>query len=164
MTVAFFPGKARRAGVALGAVSAGLLVLSACDKPTPLATVTVGTGSVSSEAACYERDGKQIAASALPGCVKKAPTKTVSTSLENTIRVGVDPELADHGWVIFVDGQPIDPELTKTTYRTVPGSQFFAPDPQTNQPAPAKRQLSILQIDNGKPVGVWNFAVKKSSS
>ncbi|HBF81590.1 MAG TPA: DUF2771 domain-containing protein, partial [Streptomyces sp.] len=42
MTVAFFSGKGRRIGVALGAVSAGLLVLSACDKPTPLATVTVG--------------------------------------------------------------------------------------------------------------------------
>ncbi|MET8656266.1 DUF2771 domain-containing protein, partial [Streptomyces griseus] len=30
MTVAFFSGKGRRIGVALGAVSAGLLVLSAC--------------------------------------------------------------------------------------------------------------------------------------
>jgi hypothetical protein len=163
MTVAFFPAKARRAGVVLGAVSAGLLVLSACDKPTPLATATVGTGSVSSEAACYERDGKAIATSALAGCVKKPAEKTVSAGLEDTIRVGVDPEIADHGWVIFVDGQPIDPELTKRTYRTIPGSQFFAPNPQTNQPAPAKRQLSLLQIDNGKPVGVWNFTVKKTS-
>ena len=59
MTVPFFSGKSRRIGVALGAVSAGLLVLSACDKPTPLATVTVGDNSVHTEASCYN-DGNAL--------------------------------------------------------------------------------------------------------
>ncbi|MGW3730118.1 DUF2771 domain-containing protein, partial [Streptomyces sp. NPDC000851] len=36
----------RRAVAAAGAVSAGLLVLSACDKPSPMSTITVGSSSV----------------------------------------------------------------------------------------------------------------------
>ncbi|MFJ4920974.1 DUF2771 domain-containing protein [Streptomyces sp. NPDC088725] len=163
MTVAFFPGRARRAGVVLGAVSAGLLVLSACDKPTPLATVTVGSDSVNTEAACYN-DGKPLKDSDAQPCLNKKATKTIKSASDDTVRIGVDPELADHGWAIFLDGRPIDPDLTKSTYRSEDGGLFFAPNQTTGQPAPAKQQLSILQVDGQKLAGVWNFTLEKKDS
>lgn len=163
MTVAFFPGKARRAGVVLGAVSAGLLVLSACgDKPTPLATVTVGGDTFHSDAACYD-DGKPLKDADAQSCVNKKADHTIKVGLTDKVHIGVDPEIADHGWVVVVDGQAIDPEASKKTFRTNEGSAFFAPNPQTGQPAPAKRQISILQIDGQKLTGVWNFSFVKSS-
>ena len=59
----------RRALAAAGAVSAGVLVLSACDKPTPLATVTVGTSSVHSEATCGGESGETVKTADLPKCL-----------------------------------------------------------------------------------------------
>ena len=53
MTTLHSRSRRRRVVAAAGAVSAGLLVLSACDKPSPIATITVGTNSVNSEATCY---------------------------------------------------------------------------------------------------------------
>jgi len=39
----------RRAATTIGAIGLGLVALTACDKPTPMATVTVGTKSVTAE-------------------------------------------------------------------------------------------------------------------
>ncbi|MFE0201307.1 DUF2771 domain-containing protein, partial [[Kitasatospora] papulosa] len=91
MTVAFLSGKRRRAAAALGAVSAGLLVLSACDKPTPLATVTVGTTSVHTEAACYN-DGRAIKESQIQDCLNEKAEKSITVAPDDKIRFGVDPE------------------------------------------------------------------------
>ena len=41
----------RRAAATIGAISLGLVALTACDKPTAQATVTVGTRTVTAEAA-----------------------------------------------------------------------------------------------------------------
>ncbi|MEU1473583.1 DUF2771 domain-containing protein [Streptomyces sp. NPDC005761] len=158
MTVAIFSGKGRRIGVTLGAVSAGLLVLSACDKPTPLATVTVGGTSVSSEASCYN-DGKALKESEIEGCLNKKAEKSVKVSMEDKVRFGVDPEVADNGWTIFVNGQQAEQEPNKKTYRSIPGSAFFSS--QTGEPT-SKTQISIVETDGKKLLGVWHFELKKS--
>ncbi|ARF74271.1 DUF2771 domain-containing protein [Kitasatospora albolonga] len=156
MTVAFFSGKGRRIGVALGAVSAGLLVLSACDKPTPLATVTVGTASVNTEAACYN-DGDPIKESLIQGCLNKKADKVVEVAMDDQVRFGVDPEIAENGWTLFINGQQAEPEPFKKTYRTIPGSAFFAS--QTGEPS-SKTNVSIVETD-GKLTGIWQFEFKK---
>ncbi|MGW1204460.1 DUF2771 domain-containing protein [Streptomyces cyaneofuscatus] len=159
MTVAFSSGKGRRIGVALGAVSAGLLVLSACDKPTPLATVTVGTTSVNSEAACYN-DGEAIKESLIQGCLNKKPEKTLEVAMDDKVRFGVDPEIAERGWTLFINGQQAEQEPFKKTYRTIPGSAFFAS--QTGEPA-SKTNVSIVETNGKKLTGIWQFELKKTS-
>ncbi|MGW2471629.1 DUF2771 domain-containing protein [Streptomyces sp. NPDC001665] len=160
MTVAFFSGKGRRIGVALGAVSAGLLVLSACDKPTPLATVTVGDNSVSAEAACYD-DGKALKNSDAQKCLNKEAEKTIDVSMTDTVHFGVDPEIADNGWTLFVDGQRGEPEPSKKTYRSITGSAFFSSQSQTGE-APKDTQISIVETKGAKVIGIWHFKLKKT--
>ncbi|WP_228989599.1 DUF2771 domain-containing protein [Streptomyces sp. DH8] len=157
MTVAFFSGKGRRIGVALGAVSAGLLVLSACDKPTPLATVTVGSDSVNTEATCYN-DGEAIKESLVQDCLNKKAEKSVTVSMDDKVRFGVDPEIAENGWTLFINGQQAEQEPYDKTYRTIPGSAFFAS--QTGKPA-EKTTISIVETKGKKLTGIWQFELKK---
>ncbi|MEU8524521.1 MULTISPECIES: DUF2771 domain-containing protein [Streptomyces] len=159
MTVAFFSGKRRRAAMALGAVSAGLLVLSACDKPTPLATVTVGTDSVHTEASCYN-DGEAIKESLIQGCLNKKAKTSISVSSDDKIRFGVDPEIADNGWTIFLGGQQAEPEPYTKTYRTIPASAFFSAQ---GGEATNKTQVTIVETTGKKLTGIWQFELKKKS-
>lgn len=161
MTVALFSAKARKAGVVLGAVSAGLLVLSACTKPTPLATVTVDTNSQHTEAACYD-NGKALATSELTKCIGKAG-ETVKVDTADSVRFGVDPTIADNGWTIFFNGQPVEQQPFKKTYRSISGTSFFPPDQSTGQ-VPTSSRISIVETKNGSSViGVWNFLFKSES-
>ncbi|MER6106217.1 DUF2771 domain-containing protein [Streptomyces sp. NPDC001832] len=159
MTVAFFSGKGRRIGVALGAVSAGLLVLSACSKPTPLATVTVGGNTVTAEASCYN-DGKAIKSTEFQSCLNKKAQKTVEVAMDDKVRFGVDPEIANNGWTLFINGQQAEQEPYKKTYRSIPGSAFFSS--QTGEIA-NKTQISIVETKGKDLVGVWHFELKKTS-
>ncbi|MGW1704804.1 DUF2771 domain-containing protein [Streptomyces sp. NPDC002206] len=158
MTVAFFSGKGRRIGVALGAVSAGLLVLSACDKPTPLATVTVGDTSVTTEASCYN-DGEALKDSQVKTCLNKKAEKSVKVAMDDKVRFGVDPEIADRGWTLFINGQQAEQEPYKRTYRSIPGSAFFSS--QTGETT-NKTQISIVETDGKKLTGIWHFELKKT--
>ncbi|MEU3184546.1 DUF2771 domain-containing protein [Streptomyces sp. NPDC006923] len=159
MTVAFFSGRARRAGVALGAVSAGLLVLAACDKPTPLATVTVGGDSINTEASCYD-DGKAIPETDIQPCLNKKADKTIEIGMDDKVRFGVDPEIADNGWTLFINGQQAEQEPYKKTYRTIPGNAFFTS--QTGETT-SDTQVSIVETSGKKLTGIWHFEFKKSS-
>ncbi|MFK4145852.1 DUF2771 domain-containing protein [Streptomyces sp. NPDC004065] len=145
----------RRAVAAAGAVSAGLLVLSACDKPTPLSTITVGQDSVSSEASCYN-DGEPLKTSDLIKCVKGG--KSIKVDPDETVRFGVDPEIADSGWTILMNGQPLTDSSNKT-YRTIPGSVFF------NAQYGASGNSTQVAIKEGEKEtkGVWSFTLKKDS-
>ncbi|KQX10658.1 hypothetical protein ASC82_23675 [Streptomyces sp. Root431] len=161
MTVAFFSGSRRRAAVALGAVSAGLLVLTACDKPTPIATITVGTESIHSEAACYN-DGEAIKESQIQQCLNKKAEKSITVATDDKIRFGVDPEIADNGWTIFLGGQQAEPEPYKKTYRTIPASAFFSGQSQTGETTD-QTQVTIVENTGKKLTGIWHFQLKKES-
>ncbi|MGW0084195.1 DUF2771 domain-containing protein [Streptomyces sp. NPDC003393] len=145
----------RRAVAAAGAVSAGLLALSACSEPTPIATITVGDDSVHSEATCYN-DGKAIKTSDLPKCLKS--DETIKVDPTETVRFGVDPDIADKGWTILMNGQPLV-ESTKKTYQTIPGSVFF------NAQYGASGDSTWVAIAQGEksPTGVWSFKLQKAS-
>ncbi|MGW1158722.1 DUF2771 domain-containing protein [Streptomyces sp. NPDC002513] len=149
--------RSRRAVAALGAVSAGLLLLSACNKPTPLATVTVGTDSVNSQTECYN-DGKEVAAADLAKCLQSKDIKTISVDPDATVRFGVDPAIADNGWTILMNGQPLT-DSSKKTYRTIPGSVFF------NAQYGASGNTTTVSVKEGenKVTGLWTFKLKKES-
>ncbi|WP_405797845.1 DUF2771 domain-containing protein [Streptomyces sp. NBC_01506] len=163
MTVAFISARVRRTGVALGAVSAGLLALSACDKPTPLATVTIGTDSVHSEAACYN-DGKPLNDQAeLATCLNDTSgRKTISVSLDDRMHFGVDPKIADNGWTFYLDGQQVEAEPNNDTYRTIQAGSFFAS--QTGETIKSVNLGIVETSEKDKAVvGVWNFELKTKS-
>lgn len=150
----------RRAIAAAGAVSAGLLVLSACDKPTPLSTVTVGRSSVSSEATCGG-ESKNLNTTDLAKCLKDSDIKSIKVDPDETVRFGVDPKIADKRWTILMNGQPLTEDSDKT-YRTIPGSVFF------NQQYGATGNSTLVSIKagdgkkNGTGVtGLWSFKLKK---
>ncbi|MBG0854402.1 DUF2771 domain-containing protein [Streptomyces spinoverrucosus] len=147
----------RRAVAAAGAVSAGLLVLSACDKPSPVSTITVGSSSVNAEATCYN-DGAAVKTSELAECLKDTDIKAISVDPDETVRFGVDPEIADKGWTILMNGQPLTDASTKT-YRTIPGSVFF------NAQYGAQGNSTLVSIKEGEQevTGVWSFKLKKDA-
>ncbi|NED21155.1 DUF2771 domain-containing protein [Streptomyces sp. SID9913] len=147
----------RRVAVAAGAVSAGLLVLSACDKPTALSTITVGSSSVSSEAACGG-EGEALKASDLTKCLKDKDVKSITVDPDETVRFGVDPDVADNGWTILMNGQPLTDSSTKT-YRTIPGSVFF------NAQYGAQGDSTLVSIKEGEDetTGLWSFRLKKDA-
>ncbi|MGW2637538.1 DUF2771 domain-containing protein [Streptomyces sp. NPDC001348] len=147
----------RRAVAAAGAVSAGLLLLSACDKPTPMSTITVGTSSVDSEATCYN-DGNALDTASLGKCLKNTDIKSIKVDPDETVRFGVDPAIADNGWTILMNGQPLT-DSSKKTYRTIPGSVFF------NAQYGASGNATAVSIKEGDKTvkGLWNFKLKKDS-
>ncbi|MGW5128146.1 DUF2771 domain-containing protein [Streptomyces sp. NPDC004069] len=157
MTTLHSAVRRRRAVAAAGAVSAGLLVLSACSKPTPLSTITVGSTSVSSEANCYN-DGNALKTADLAKCLKSKDIKTVKVDPDDTVRFGVDPKIAETGWTILMNGQPLTDSSTKT-YRTIPGSVFF------NAQYGASGNSTLVSIKEGeKDVrGLWSFKLTKES-
>ncbi|MEU9186923.1 hypothetical protein AB0D14_20715 [Streptomyces sp. NPDC048484] len=152
----------RRAVAAAGAVSAGLLVLSACDKPTPMATVTFGKDSTSVEAECYE-DGKDIGKEEATKCALKKSSDTISVSQGETLRVGVDPEVADEGWSLWLNGQQVTAPFKKTYY-AFEGVDLFAA--QEGQPAPKTIYISVVQQNKAGTQfkGVWNFKLENADA
>ncbi|MFE1884094.1 DUF2771 domain-containing protein [Streptomyces diastatochromogenes] len=147
----------RRAVAAAGAVSAGLLVLSACEKPTPVATITVGRNSVNSEALCYN-DGKALDAQSLAKCAKKAEDiKSIKVDPDATVRFGVDPKIADAGWILLVNGRQFT-DVSKKTYTTIPGSAFFNAQYGTQ----GNSNTVSIQMGQQPAKGLWSFKLKKA--
>ncbi|MBD0424898.1 DUF2771 domain-containing protein [Streptomyces sp. TRM S81-3] len=150
----------RRAVAAAGAVSAGLLLLSACDQPTPMSTVTVGSSSVSSEATCGGED-KVLTTAEIQKCLQDKDVDTITVDPDETVRIGVDPEVADKRWTILMNGQQLTDDSNKT-YRTVPGSVFF------NAQYGAQGDSTLVTVkagdgkdDSDKATGLWSFKLKK---
>ncbi|WP_217171305.1 DUF2771 domain-containing protein [Streptomyces sp. AC512_CC834] len=150
----------RRAVAAAGAVSAGLLLLSACDEPTPVSTITVGSDSVTSDATCGG-EGETLSADEITKCLDDKDAKTITVDQDETVRFGVDPDIADKHWTILMNGQQLVEDSDKT-YRTVPGSVFFnaqygAQGDSTNVAVAARDGKEGSE----KVTGVWVFELKK---
>ncbi|MFI9171861.1 hypothetical protein [Streptomyces lincolnensis] len=154
----------RRAVAVAGAVSAGLLLLSACDKPSPRATVTVGKDSVSAEAACYD-DGKDIGQEEATKCAQKKGGDTIEVPQSETLRIGVDPEIAETGWALWINGQQVT-SVYKKTYYSFQGVDLFAD--QQGQAAPKTLNISVVQqnkaAQSSKYEGVWNFRLENGDA
>jgi hypothetical protein len=155
-----------RTATALGAVSLGLVALSACEQPSPMVTATVGGDSVSTEAACYN-DGKAIPQKEVRKCLGKKAEKTISVSAGDKFRVGVDPKTAHDGWLVLVDGRAALPEPLKKTYYSFPGDVFFQQQSQQpgGQPSAPKKsvQVTVVQTSGGDFNGIWHVNLKNTA-
>ncbi|GAA2426519.1 DUF2771 domain-containing protein [Streptomyces macrosporus] len=141
-----------RTAVAIGAATLGLVALSACEKPTPRATVTVGSDSVSTEATCYE-DGKNLSQDRVLSCVQKKTDTSITVGEGDMLRIGVDPEIAETGWVVFLGERPVVSEPIGKTYRSFSSDGLFA---QANGTSADTVELSIVGYDGTRyRDGVW---------
>ncbi|KAF4409968.1 MULTISPECIES: hypothetical protein [Streptomyces] len=159
-------GRARRTAAALGAVTLGLAALAACDKPTPMATVTVGSDSASAEASCWN-DGKKLSEKDLQSCLTKKQGEKLTVSDGEQVRIGVEPEIAESGWAMVVNGQGTMPEASKDTYRSFDHDEIFAPQQGQSGAAsvPKTAQVTIVEVDNkGAAKGTWSFTLERASS
>ncbi|GAA2386290.1 DUF2771 domain-containing protein [Streptomyces glaucosporus] len=143
-----------RTAVAIGAATLGLVALSACEKPTPRATVTVGSDSVSTEATCFEED-KALTQDKVLSCVQKKTDTAITVGEGDMLRIGVDPEIAETGWVVFLGERPVVSEPIGKTYRSFSSDGLFS---QANGTSSDKVQLSIVGYDGSKyRGGVWRI-------
>ncbi|WP_055546630.1 hypothetical protein [Streptomyces sp. NBRC 110028] len=168
MTAALFSrGKGRRATTAACAVALGLIALSACDKPTPLATVTVGSSTVTAEASkgCFG-DGKNLGSSTFKKCLSAKPTETVKVGAGDKVRIGVDPEIADSSWGLIANN-PVMAEASKETYRSFDSDTLFAQqNAQTGQTTMSKSvTITVAQLGDGTQgvKGIWRFKLERDS-
>ncbi|WFB08861.1 hypothetical protein LRS74_18795 [Streptomyces sp. LX-29] len=165
MTAALFSrGKGRRAAAAVGAVTLGLVALTACDKPTPLATVTVGSTSKTTEATkgCYT-DGKALEEEKWRACLNREGTRTLTVHSGEKVRVGVDPEIAESGWTLVAGGRVVVDD-TKATYRSFDSDLLFVRQDETGQLIPLKEvTLTVVEAGESGPKGLWHFNLKQES-
>ncbi|MGY5128548.1 hypothetical protein [Streptomyces nigrescens] len=159
-------GKGRRAAAAIGAVSLGLITLSACEKPTALATVTVGSSTVTAEATpgC-DGDGKVLSKKDISGCLTKKGGKTITVRPGEKVRVGVEPDVAKSGWIVIGAG-PVMREPSKGTYRSFDAeSLFMQQNPQTGQTTYSKDvTLQVAELGAGEgPKTMWHFTLKQEN-
>ncbi|WP_026328837.1 hypothetical protein [Streptomyces sulphureus] len=151
-----------RTAVAVGTASLGLLALSGCSAPTPVTTATVGGNSVSSEASCYN-DGKALAQSKFDNCLKENKGDTFAIGTGDKLRVGVEPDVAETGWSIYIDGQPVTQPINKTYY-SLPGEAFFQQQSPTGQTSMSNQaRLAIVETDGSTAKGVWHLKLKNES-
>lgn len=158
----------RRAATTIGAISLGLVALTACDKPTAQATVTVGSKSVQAEAAdkCYA-NGKKLPTEIWQACMTAKPTHHITVPLGDEVHIGVDPSIADKGWLVVRNGALDTNELLKdkTYWSEDSDAVFTVQNPQTGQASIAKSvTLSILEATdtNGENVyQVIQFTLKR---
>ncbi|TSB21500.1 hypothetical protein OG422_18985 [Streptomyces sp. NBC_01525] len=157
-------GKGRRAAAAIGAVSLGLVTLSACEKPTDLATVTVGSTTVTAEATpgC-NGDGKLLSKKQVETCITKNGGKTVTVQSGDKVRVGVAPEVAKSGWIV-IGGGPVMREASHETYRSFDADTLFMQqNPQTGQTTYTRSvTLQVAELGKGQgPKTMWHFNLKQ---
>ncbi|MGK5631078.1 hypothetical protein [Streptomyces sp. URMC 123] len=160
--------KALRLAATLGAVSIGVVALSACEKPTPLATVTVGDTTVTTEETkSCSGDGKKLDQAALQKCLSDEPknVKTISVKSGEKIRIGVEPEIAESGWVIVGGGDGmLNP--SKDTYRSFDVDKFMTRRDEMGQPqARETALLSIVETQSeGGVKAMWHVKLKLKDS
>jgi hypothetical protein len=138
-----------RVAALAGVVALAALVLSACQKPTPLVAVQSGGATVHREAQCwaYPADGAVDPKTCRP---EAGEAGQITVSEGQTIGISVDPSVADQGWFPLIDGARLVAQpLTTTYYRTA----------LDNTQLQTVRLLTVTALaSDGKSVrGVWSF-------
>ncbi|WNI15996.1 hypothetical protein [Actinacidiphila sp. ITFR-21] len=145
----------RRAATAIGAISLGLIALTACDKPTAQATVTVGSKTVTAEASskCYAK-GAKLPQQIFIACLQAKPTHHITVPVGDQVRIGVDPGIGDKGWLIVQDTTLATAELLKDkTYWSIDSAQLFnVQDPQSGQ-TQTRKSVTLNIVESGSTTG-----------
>lgn len=142
---------------ALALTVLAVLALSGCQKPSPNAHFTLGAETSSPEAAddCWD-DGDPLPGELARRCLAGTATEAnedapgFTAHSGDMFRVGVDPEIADDGWLLFVNGQPYGLDPFTSTYRSFRSSDLYAVA-QRNQsanelPVPGELIVNVAQV------------------
>jgi hypothetical protein len=118
----------RRVALAV-VVGATAFALSGCEAPNPAATVFSGSSSANREALCWSSEPDRAFDSSdclindkdLDGEGKALAELVdylaiIEVVPEDTIGISVDPEVAETGWSVTLNGKPLSSELITTTY------------------------------------------------
>jgi len=119
----------RRTAVMLAVLLTAAATLTGCEKPRPLATVFSGSASVAREALCWSSEPAEPldAADCLvdegsgtlsdPDAAKLTDyVATLTVNSGQTIGISVDPEVAESGWSVSVNGRRRNADLINSTY------------------------------------------------
>jgi len=112
----------RRVAATVAALALAPLTLVGCAKPGPSATVFSGSTSASREALCWSPDPDRPpeADDCLFGDASPAQladyVAVIPVVPGATIGISVDPEVAESGWSVTVNGRPLNSRLIETTY------------------------------------------------
>lgn len=151
-----------RSATAIGAACLGLLAVSGCQKPSPLVTATVGSETVTAEAACYD-DGRTLPDDEAKKCLAEKPEKTVRIGPGDKLRLGVEPDTAESGWLFIVNNRTALPGTSKKTYHSFNGDSLFQEQTKSGQPTTKKTvRASVVQMKDGEFKGVWHLTFKKT--
>lgn len=148
--------KNRRRAALAGVAVLGAVALSGCsiDKPTPLVTLVAGSDSVHSEAECH--DSKEIPLEKLRECMARDNFTTISAVRGSTFGIGVEGKIAEHGWTVWVNGEPIDARFMDTTFV----SKFTVPYASESGDDGSLKVHVLEQENEDAPIkGVWAFKV-----
>ena len=139
--------------------------LAGCEKPTPSVSVVSGSTFKSLPAACWNEENEP-----LPKGTNCAPGKaaTIKVTPGSTIGISVDPDIAESGWIVDIDGQPVirqalsRQKLTDSYHRFVLRQQDF--DAIAQQAAVAGKAVLRVSAVTGtgeklQARGVWLFTL-----
>lgn len=151
----------RRPRVLAGQALAGVAVLlatTACEKPTPEASVYSGTSNVSVEAACWNFDD----APADPGCAAGLSADQISdregvitVRAGETIGITVEPKVAEAGWAVQIGEQSLSAERLDETYFR------FALSEADLANAPFQVRVYGYPDEGDQPRGLWLFRLER---
>ncbi|WP_049576683.1 hypothetical protein [Streptomyces sp. SBT349] len=160
--------RATRTALAAGTVGLGLVALAGCQKPSPNAHFTLGSHSESRETAddCFAHGDGTLGVDRTQECLENAEdVPAFTTKVGDTFRVGVDPEVADSGWLLFYDGILYDTNPFGTTYQTFEIDELTRAVRQQNQqsqqsgqlPEPGELRLVVAQVGDGYDAeAIWS--------
>jgi hypothetical protein len=155
----------RRPLLAVLVAAAGVLTLTACEKPAPSITVFSGTTSAHREAICwsFESDRAVESGDCSVDLETQEPGEVAETLLEEiavipatpgeTVGISVDPVLAESGWLVTINGRPLTREpVTEKYFR-------FTMPPQPLRSGDAQLVVQALTDDGAQVRGSWIFGI-----
>lgn len=133
-----------------GAAAISLLVLTACEKPTPSVTLQSGSRSVHDESTAYIRDGKQSRGS--------GAAKVLKVRAGARVGIDVDSTIADHGWSVHITTPDPDGSGTATVDSPNLTSHHFSFNVGSDT-----TQVVVSEVGEGAtPKGLWFFTLQPS--
>jgi hypothetical protein len=151
----------RRTATAFGAIALGLITLTACDKPTAQATVTVGSRSVTTEASNHCYDGGKILPQAIfVACLQQIPTHHITVPVGDQVHIGVDPGIGKKGWLIASDTTLVTTEVLKNkTYWSIDSAALFQQTDQQSGQTTVAKSVTLNIVESTDTSGQKSYRV-----
>lgn len=125
------------------------LALTACEKPMPAVTAATVGGSERTTAICWSHDAKVPVSSDCQ--MDQSLIKSMKVTPGEFVGFSVDKEIAESGWVVFVNGSQVTSKLNSKYFRFNTAENSFSK-------GPLEVEIYALTQDQ-KARGVWGFTL-----